>query len=103
MKTASSVAMALVAMGAGLGTGCEQASAFDRGCRSQAIACYGKVRRPGVYATVERPVVIAPDRREVQLIPAVVQPRPYRVELARSRVLVERGGTAWQRAGDRGW
>jgi len=64
----------------------QAASAFDRGCAEHTLACYEKVRRPDVYATVERPVVVAPARREVQHVPAVIQERPYRVEVAPQRV-----------------
>lgn len=71
--------VAATAAGAGLAAFAVQAEAFDHGCSSRAVECYEKVRKPDVYATVERPVVVAPGRREVIHTPAVIEPRPYRV------------------------
>lgn len=82
--------MAAVAAGAGLAAFTVAAQAFDHGCGDRAVECYEKVRRPDVYAIAERSVVIAPGRREVVHVPAVIQPRPYRVEVAPQRVHVER-------------
>lgn len=57
------------------------AGAFD-GCGERSVTCYEKVRKDDVYATVARPVVVEPARREVIHEPAVVQNRPYRVPVA---------------------
>ena len=62
----------------------------DHRCGSgYAVECYQKVRRPDVYATVERPVVVAPGHREFRHEPAVIQNRPYQVQVAPQRVHVE--------------
>ncbi len=82
----------LVALGVcgGLMAKAPAAIAFDHGCGgrepARAVECYEKVRRPDVYAIEERPVVVERARREQVFVPAVVEPRPYRVEVAPARV-----------------
>ena len=54
------------------------AMAGDHGCRS--AECYERVRRPDVYATVARPVVIAPGHVDVVRHPPVVIENVRRIE-----------------------
>lgn len=65
------------------------AHAFDRGCRGAAVECYEKVRRPDVYATVTRQVVVRPAIQQIVHTPPVVVMRPTRVEVAPARVHTE--------------
>ena len=85
----SKAMMAAIVAGSGWMAIAASASAFDRGCSGRAVECYEKVRSPDVYGTVERPVVISPGRREFVHVPAVVEPRPYRVQLVPQRVHAE--------------
>ena len=81
--------VAAVTLGAGLAMDGGAAQA-GHGCASErARECYEKVRRPDVYETVERKVLIAPPRRDVRYEPAVIENRPYRVEVAPQRVRAE--------------
>lgn len=76
--------------------------------------CYEKVQAPDVYATVTRPVVVAPPRTEVYHSPAVYGTVARQVEVAPARawhsytpavyatverdVVVAPGGYSWQRS-----
>lgn len=61
------------------------ANAWEGGCSGRTVTCYEKVRRPDVYATVARPVVVEPARREIVHEQAVIQNRPYRVAVVPPR------------------
>ncbi|MDX2155719.1 MAG: hypothetical protein SFW09_04335 [Hyphomicrobiaceae bacterium] len=61
--------------------------AMAGGC-GRHVECYEKVRSPGIYATVARPVVVVPARQEVVTTPAVVMDRPERVVVAAGRTTV---------------
>lgn len=78
--------------------------------------CYEKVHTPAVYATVARPVVVAPARSEMHYSPAVYGTVAREVEVAPARawhsytpavygtvqreVVVAPGGYGWQRSVD---
>jgi len=77
------------------------------------------LQQPAIYREVATPVVVAPDhtrhvyepgvyafeRRPVVLKPAsiVIVDRPPVYGLQEQRVLVQRGGYAWQRTSPHGW
>jgi hypothetical protein len=80
-------------------------------------ACYEKVRTPDIYATVARPVVVAPARSEIIRTPAVHGTVVRQIEVAPARawhshsppvygsvarkVVVSPGGFRWQYTVDR--
>lgn len=86
---ATTLAKTMLPVAAGLLAFASPASAGHEGCAARAVECYHKVPTPAVYANVERPVVVAPARTEVVYNPAVVQQRPYRVQLAPQRIYRE--------------
>ncbi len=63
------------------------AVASDHGCRS--VECYRQVKRPDVYATVARPVVLEPGRTEVIRHAPVVMDRVRRIEAIPGRFNVQ--------------
>lgn len=62
--------------------------ALAGGCRHASAECYQKVKTPDVYATVARPVVLAPARHEVVVSPPVVVDRLEKVEIQPARFAV---------------
>ena len=91
-------------------------AAFAGGCGAHG-ECYDRVRTPDVYATVARPVVVAPARTEVYHSPAVYGTVARTVEVAPARayssttpavygtvnkeIVVAPGGYRWQHTVDR--
>jgi len=55
-------------------------------CRGEAIACYQKVKRPDIYRTVERRVMVRPARTEAYHSPAVVVNRAEHVVVEPGRL-----------------
>jgi hypothetical protein len=95
--------LAVLGICGGLMAMAQAAFAFDHGCggrneggrnedreEARVHACSDAVERPARYVTETRPVVVVPARREEVYVPAVVEPRPYRVEVAPARVYTER-------------
>lgn len=84
--SAASATSALVAvvLNTALGAG----PALAGGCRHASAECYEKVKTPDVYATVARPVVVAPARQEVVVTPPIVIDRLEKVEIAPARYAV---------------
>ena len=81
--------IAALAAGAGLTGLVATASAFDHDCAHRSAECYEKVHAPDVYATIERPVVVAPARREHVYEPALVLDRPHRVEVIPQAIVTQ--------------
>jgi hypothetical protein len=77
MRFSTSAVAGLAALGIAMSAG----SALAGGYGCEAAECYEKVRRPDVYATVERPVVVRPGYGEVVHTPAAVLERVRRIEM----------------------
>ncbi len=88
------ISAAAIILAAGVMLMATAASAGGYGCAS--AECYEKVRRPDVYATVERPVVVRPGYAEVVHVPPAVLDRVRRVGSCRaaSTSAVSRRSTA---------
>lgn len=88
MKT-NTITMTAMIVAASASTLATRAWAGHDGCAPRAVECYAKVRAPAVYATVERPVVVAPARTGYAYDPAIIQHRPYRVVVAPQQIYRE--------------
>ena len=84
MKLDGLAACAAIFIGCGLAS--TGAHAFGHGCGDRAVECYEKVRRPDVYATVKRRVLVSPSTAEVVRTPAIYGSRAERVVIEPGRV-----------------